>query len=101
MSQLPPSPLFPYPTLFRSEFEETVCVIIKHTNPCGTATAATLKEAYVRALEADPVSAFGGVIGANRGHRLPSRSEEHTSELQSRFGIVCRLLIEKKNTRII
>src|SRR5205823_13846192 len=48
------------------EFEETVCVIIKHTNPCGTATAATLKEAYVRALEADPVSAFGGVIGANR-----------------------------------
>src|SRR5205823_652123 len=48
------------------EFEETVCVIIKHTNPCGTATAANLKEAYARALEADPVSAFGGVIGVNR-----------------------------------
>jgi phosphoribosylaminoimidazolecarboxamide formyltransferase/IMP cyclohydrolase len=48
------------------EFEETVCAIIKHTNPCGTATGATLKEAYVRALEADPVSAFGGVIGLNR-----------------------------------
>lgn len=48
------------------EFEETVCVIIKHTNPCGTATGRTLREAYMRALEADPVSAFGGVIGVNR-----------------------------------
>ena len=48
------------------EFEETVCVIIKHTNPCGTATGATLREAYQRALEADPVSAYGGVIGVNR-----------------------------------
>jgi phosphoribosylaminoimidazolecarboxamide formyltransferase/IMP cyclohydrolase len=48
------------------EFEETVCAIIKHTNPCGTATGATLREAYLRALEADPVSAFGGVIGVNR-----------------------------------
>jgi phosphoribosylaminoimidazolecarboxamide formyltransferase/IMP cyclohydrolase len=48
------------------EFEETVCAIIKHTNPSGTATGATLGEAYLRALEADPVSAFGGVIGVNR-----------------------------------
>ncbi|HMF92078.1 MAG TPA: bifunctional phosphoribosylaminoimidazolecarboxamide formyltransferase/IMP cyclohydrolase [Candidatus Angelobacter sp.] len=48
------------------EFEETVCTIIKHTNPAGTATGATLREAYVRALECDPVSAFGGVIGVNR-----------------------------------
>jgi phosphoribosylaminoimidazolecarboxamide formyltransferase/IMP cyclohydrolase len=48
------------------EFDETVCAIIKHTNPSGTATGATLREAYLRALEADPVSAFGGVIGVNR-----------------------------------
>jgi phosphoribosylaminoimidazolecarboxamide formyltransferase/IMP cyclohydrolase len=48
------------------DFEETVCAIIKHTNPCGTATGKTLAEAYVRALECDPVSAFGGVIGVNR-----------------------------------
>jgi phosphoribosylaminoimidazolecarboxamide formyltransferase/IMP cyclohydrolase len=48
------------------EFEETVCTIIKHTNPAGTATGTTLREAYLRALEADPVSAFGGVIGVNR-----------------------------------
>ena len=48
------------------EFEEPVCAIIKHTNPCGTAIAATLAEAYKRALGCDPVSAFGGVIGVNR-----------------------------------
>ena len=40
--------------------------IIKHTNPCGAATGATALEAYHKALSADPVSAFGGVIGINR-----------------------------------
>src|SRR5882724_7131274 len=48
------------------EFEEPVCAIIKHTNPAGTATGKNLLEAYKKALEADPVSAFGGVIGVNR-----------------------------------
>jgi phosphoribosylaminoimidazolecarboxamide formyltransferase / IMP cyclohydrolase len=48
------------------EFTEPVCAIIKHTNPCGTATGKTLIEAYKKALECDPVSAFGGVIGVNR-----------------------------------
>jgi len=48
------------------EFEEPVVAIIKHTNPCGTATGKTLVEAYKKALECDPVSAFGGVIGVNR-----------------------------------
>jgi phosphoribosylaminoimidazolecarboxamide formyltransferase/IMP cyclohydrolase len=48
------------------EFEEPVCAIIKHTNPCGTATGNTLAEAYKKALECDPVSAFGGVIAVNR-----------------------------------
>ncbi len=49
-----------------SEFEEPAVVIIKHTNPCGASTGANVVEAYRRALEADPVSAFGGVIGVNR-----------------------------------
>jgi phosphoribosylaminoimidazolecarboxamide formyltransferase/IMP cyclohydrolase len=48
------------------EFEEPVCAIIKHTNPCGTATGTSLAEAYKKALECDPVSAFGGVIAVNR-----------------------------------
>ena len=48
------------------EFEEPAVIIVKHTNPCGAATANTLLEAYRKALECDPVSAFGGVIGINR-----------------------------------
>ena len=57
------------------EFEEPVCAIIKHTNPCGTATGKTLVEAYLRALECDPVSAFGGVIGVNRPMDTAAASE--------------------------
>jgi phosphoribosylaminoimidazolecarboxamide formyltransferase/IMP cyclohydrolase len=41
------------------------CAIIKHANPCGVATGATLKDAYARALACDPVSAFGGIIALN------------------------------------
>jgi phosphoribosylaminoimidazolecarboxamide formyltransferase/IMP cyclohydrolase len=48
------------------EFDDPVCAIIKHTNPCGTATGKNLAEAYRKALECDPVSAFGGVIGVNQ-----------------------------------
>ncbi|MGA7927652.1 MAG: bifunctional phosphoribosylaminoimidazolecarboxamide formyltransferase/IMP cyclohydrolase [Candidatus Sulfotelmatobacter sp.] len=48
------------------ELDQPFCAIIKHTNPCGAATGETLAEAYKRALECDPVSAFGGVIGVNR-----------------------------------
>jgi phosphoribosylaminoimidazolecarboxamide formyltransferase/IMP cyclohydrolase len=49
-----------------SEFAEPAVVIIKHTNPCGASTGATVLDAYTRALAADPVSAFGGVLGINR-----------------------------------
>ena len=59
------------------EFDEPVVAIIKHTNPCGTATAKTLTEAYKRALECDPVSAFGGVIGVNRTIDLATAEEMH------------------------
>jgi len=48
------------------EFTEPAAAVIKHTNPCGTATGATIAEAYVRAREADPSSAFGGIVGLNR-----------------------------------
>jgi phosphoribosylaminoimidazolecarboxamide formyltransferase/IMP cyclohydrolase len=48
------------------EFDEPAVAIIKHTNPCGAATGQNLLEAYRKALVADPVSAFGGVIGVNR-----------------------------------
>lgn len=48
------------------EFEETACVIIKHTNPCGVAVADQQHEAFLQARAGDPVSAFGGIIGFNR-----------------------------------
>jgi phosphoribosylaminoimidazolecarboxamide formyltransferase/IMP cyclohydrolase len=48
------------------EHAEPAVVIVKHTNPCGAATGATILEAYQKALACDPVSAFGGVIGINR-----------------------------------
>jgi len=47
-------------------FAEPACVIIKHTNPCGVAQRNTLAESLRAAIDADPVSAFGGIIGANR-----------------------------------
>ncbi len=59
------------------EFDEPVVAIIKHTNPCGTATGKTLTEAYKRALECDPVSAFGGVIGVNRPVDAEAAEEMH------------------------
>jgi phosphoribosylaminoimidazolecarboxamide formyltransferase/IMP cyclohydrolase len=48
------------------EFTQPAVAIIKHTNPCGAATASTILEAYTKALSTDPISAFGGVIGVNR-----------------------------------
>jgi phosphoribosylaminoimidazolecarboxamide formyltransferase/IMP cyclohydrolase len=48
------------------EFSEPAVAVIKHTNPCGLAVRATLKQAWTDALACDPVSAFGGIISANR-----------------------------------
>ncbi len=48
-----------------AEFEKPAAVVIKHTNPCGTACGKTLSEAYSQALACDPVSAFGSIVGLN------------------------------------
>lgn len=48
------------------EFRQPAVAIIKHTNPCGCAVGETLSKAYDKALECDPVSAFGGIVGVNR-----------------------------------
>jgi phosphoribosylaminoimidazolecarboxamide formyltransferase/IMP cyclohydrolase len=48
------------------EFAEPAAVVIKHNNPCGAAAAGTLAEAFARAYEGDPLSAYGGVLGFNR-----------------------------------
>jgi phosphoribosylaminoimidazolecarboxamide formyltransferase/IMP cyclohydrolase len=52
--------------LLMAEFQIPACVIIKHNNPCGVAVGSTLLEAYRRAFECDPMSAFGGVVCVNR-----------------------------------
>jgi len=62
-----------------SEFEEPACAIIKHNNPCGVAEGREPAEAFERALETDPISAFGSVIGFNR--EVDSATTEHLSKL--------------------
>jgi phosphoribosylaminoimidazolecarboxamide formyltransferase/IMP cyclohydrolase len=48
------------------EFDEPVCVVIKHTNPCGVAVAGGALEAFAKARRCDPVSIFGGIVAVNR-----------------------------------
>jgi phosphoribosylaminoimidazolecarboxamide formyltransferase/IMP cyclohydrolase len=62
------------------EFSQPAAAIIKHTNPAGCAEQPALADAYRKALECDPVSAFGGVIGLNR-----EVDEETASELVKLF----------------
>ncbi|MEP6967730.1 MAG: bifunctional phosphoribosylaminoimidazolecarboxamide formyltransferase/IMP cyclohydrolase [Pseudomonadota bacterium] len=54
-------------------------VIVKHANPCGVALGETLEEAYRRALECDPVSAFGGIVAVNR--RLDGAAAARIAEI--------------------
>src|SRR3712207_8144832 len=94
----PRSTLFPYTTLFRSEGSISTCStsggICQSPPQSGwVCSAAVMKSAQMGRAESAPV--------------MPScepsskRSEEHTSELQSRQYLVCRLLLEKKNTYLI
>lgn len=57
------------------EFDDTAFVIIKHTNACGVATGSSVKEAYLKAFEADTVSAFGGVLATNKPVDLAAAEE--------------------------
>jgi len=57
------------------DFEEPAAAIIKHTNPCGFATAGDLLDAYRRAYECDPRSAFGGIVAVNRPLDEPTAEE--------------------------
>ncbi len=57
------------------DFEDTTFAIIKHNNACGLSSRDTLKQAYIDALSADPVSAFGGVLISNRPIDLETAQE--------------------------
>jgi phosphoribosylaminoimidazolecarboxamide formyltransferase/IMP cyclohydrolase len=89
-----------------SEFTEPAVAIIKHTNPCGVATGDTIADAYRNALAADPVSAFGGVIGINR--EVGSDAAEEIAKLFVEAIVAPKFTAEaveifakKKNLRLI
>jgi phosphoribosylaminoimidazolecarboxamide formyltransferase / IMP cyclohydrolase len=89
------------------EFDEPAACVIKHTNPCGAATGATIAEAYVRAREADALAAFGGIVGLNRpiDELTPRRrSSRRSSRRWSRPAVdeaARAILATKANMRVV
>ena len=80
------------------EFEQPAVIIVKHTNPCGAATGATILEAYQKALAADPVSALIGSWTGTRRWRLPNyllkRSRRRNSRLRRGSGLPPRRICD-------
>jgi phosphoribosylaminoimidazolecarboxamide formyltransferase/IMP cyclohydrolase len=88
------------------EFEETACAIIKHNNPCGAALGSSNLEAYQKALECDPVSAFGSIVAFNRA--LDPETAEEMGKLFVEAVIApgyeegtLEVLSRKKNLRVM
>jgi phosphoribosylaminoimidazolecarboxamide formyltransferase/IMP cyclohydrolase len=80
--------------------------VIKHTNPCGAATADSLREAYVRARSTDPVSAFGGIVALNRAVDLATAEELSSTFLEAVVApgfepAALETLVQKKNLRLM
>ena len=65
------------------EFSEPAVIILKHQNPCGSAVAENIVEAYDRAFSCDPTSAFGGIIAANQ--EISLEFVEHFADIQKQF----------------
>jgi len=89
-----------------AEFEAPSIVIVKHANPCGVATAEDLSAAWDLALRCDPVSAFGGIIAANR--RLDAAAAERISAIFTEVVIAPdadedakAIFARKKNLRLL
>jgi phosphoribosylaminoimidazolecarboxamide formyltransferase/IMP cyclohydrolase len=89
-----------------AEFKGPAVAIIKHANPCGVALGETLAEAYAKALAADPVSAFGGIIAVNR--RLDGATAAEIAKLFVEVVIAPKIddearsaLSSKRNTRVL
>ncbi len=89
-----------------AEFDGIACAIIKHANPCGVATGATMRDAYLRALACDTESAFGGIVALNRA--LDAATAEEISSLFAEVVIApaidedaLAILSKKKNLRVL
>src|SRR3712207_8959503 len=89
----PKSTLFPYTTLFRSGFMKFYLVV---DNPADFDTWINGQKTAVQAASGDPVAEGERLFLGGACVTCHYRSEEHTSELQSRQYLVCRLLLEKK-----
>lgn len=88
------------------EFGEPTVVAVKHTNPCGVGSAATIYEAYMRAYESDPVSIFGGIIAANR--EIDAKTAEEINKIFVEIVVApsftdeaFAILSQKKNIRLL
>ncbi|AKL97875.1 bifunctional phosphoribosylaminoimidazolecarboxamide formyltransferase/IMP cyclohydrolase [Endomicrobium proavitum] len=88
------------------EFGAPACAIIKHNNPCGCAEGENVKEAYLKALECDPVSAFGGIIAFNKP--VDADTAQEISKLFAECVITSEyskeafeILTKKKNIRLL
>jgi len=95
-----------YRIAFEYRSELAVCVNIKHTNPCGFGLGVTLLEAYKRAVKADPVSYFGGIVGVNRTVDEPLAEEFKKSFLECIVApdytpAALEILAKKKNLRLL
>ncbi len=88
------------------DFEEPTASVIKHTNPCGVASAESISEAYIVAEAADSLSAFGSVVGLNRDCDLATAEEINKHFVEA---VICpdfthdalELLKKKKNLRLL
>ncbi|KYD18593.1 bifunctional phosphoribosylaminoimidazolecarboxamide formyltransferase/IMP cyclohydrolase [Saccharococcus caldoxylosilyticus] len=88
------------------EFTEPVAVAVKHMNPCGVGTGATIYEAFLKAYEADPVSIFGGIIALNREVDKATAEKMHEIFLEiviapSFSDEALAILTQKKNIRLL
>src|SRR5207253_3436726 len=93
----PRSPLFPYTTLFRSSRPSRRAARDVNATTAANATAKTTAHVAASATRSGvPVASSRSVTRPPAIAPAPARSEEHTSELQSRGHLVCRLLLEKK-----
>src|SRR5699024_12078137 len=96
----PSSPLFPYTTLFRSslmQMAKTSAAVKRHSD-AGLLYISVLTDPTTGGVTAS-FAMEADIILAEPGATVGFRSEEHTSELQSRFDLVCRLLLEKKKAK--
>jgi phosphoribosylaminoimidazolecarboxamide formyltransferase/IMP cyclohydrolase len=88
------------------EFTEPVAVAVKHMNPCGVGTGATIYEAFLKAYEADPISIFGGIIALNREVDKATAEKMHEIFLEiviapSFSDEALAILTQKKNIRLL